>query len=245
VVRDLVYLFGEDRLMVHDQVVAVEPSYIKKWLLHTVNRPEIAELRLIKGVADNGILVSTVDTALVSNGRGRLIVQRLLPADGVMRMVGGPDYRYYVETDGDEHELNGVNFKEGASAKPWFDVASWRLEIQPGTLRETDTFLVALSPSLDNPRDGERLSTLRDTENAVGASGRDSILVFIESAILGRAGFTIEAGAWTLRLVGLPVGGMTEIIIGDYRYSCLASQGGVCRFTLPDGPRRRVRVEWR
>ncbi len=151
VLRQLVYLAEEDRLIVYDQVTATDPSHTKKWLLHTVQRPEAEGLRVLAGAPENGILETTADRARVQNGRGHLLVRRFLPEDGRLRLVGGPDYRYYVEADGDDSDLDGRNVVEGANEKPWFDLGQWRIELQPGAARASDEFLVVLTPGLDGP----------------------------------------------------------------------------------------------
>ncbi len=146
--RQMVYLFAEDALVVYDEVESAKADYVKKWLLHCWNKPETIHERVLVGGIDNGILQSIDSTVVIRNGKGRLTVERLLPKDGVFRKVGGPDYRYYVETDGEETRLDGVNFIEGALERPWFDAGMWRLELQPHVPSIRDQFLVVLKPSL-------------------------------------------------------------------------------------------------
>ncbi|MGB0713716.1 MAG: hypothetical protein ACPGUC_09175, partial [Gammaproteobacteria bacterium] len=93
--------------------------------------------------------------ALVLNERGSLVVDRIAPDDAVMRLVGGPNHRFYVESDGDDSDIDGETFGEGHSGRRWFDQATWRIEIQPGAARASDRFLVVLSPGLRAPRTGE------------------------------------------------------------------------------------------
>ncbi len=247
VVRELVYLFAADRLLVHDRVSAVEPHYIKKWLLHSVHRPDVPGLRVLKGEDDNGILESLADIARITNGSGHLVVQRLLPADAVMRIVGGPEYQYYVETDADERVMDGFNFRQGAANERWFDVASWRLEIQPeAATRRDDRFLVALSPGLGRARN-ERLHLLHDADSIVGVYDREreTIVAFVDGSAAGGAGFRVEQGAWAIRLFGFPGGKLVELYNRDEVLVCQASQAGACRFALTDGPEREITVNWR
>ena len=173
VLRQLVYLAEEDRLIVYDQVTTTDPSYTKKWLLHTVQRPEAEGLRVLAGAPENGILETGADRARVQNGRGHLLVRRFLPEDGRMRLVGGPDYRYYVEADGDDSDLDGRNVVEGANEKPWFDLGQWRIELQPGVPRASDEFLVVLTPGLDGaPADDTELVQTDEGGAAVDAAER-------------------------------------------------------------------------
>jgi hypothetical protein len=133
--RQLLYLFDEDRVILCDDIEAVRPSYTKKWLLHTPQRPEVPSATVLVGTQQAGILQSATDHIVVNNGSGRLDIKRLLPQNAVVRLVGGPGFEYYVETDGDDHVLNGRNFADGAILKPWFDAGQWRIEIQPDVER--------------------------------------------------------------------------------------------------------------
>ncbi|MCB1778220.1 MAG: hypothetical protein KDI50_12370, partial [Candidatus Competibacteraceae bacterium] len=201
--RQLLYLQDEDRLLIRDRVRTVQPDFVKKWLLHTVERPEIAKLRILKGHRDNGILESGSDVAQVQNGRGWLTVQRILPEDAVIRLVGGRDYQYYVEADGDETELDGVNFVEGASSKPWFDIGLWRMEIQPGGLRQDDTFLVVLTPALGEPRLARAARVALDQVGS-GVVTDASATVFVDTPVGDALRLTIPTATPLVRVIELP-----------------------------------------
>jgi hypothetical protein len=181
VTRQLLYLDKEDRLIVYDHVVATDPEFTKKWLLHTIHRPDINSLKVLNGDSQNGILESSSDVALINNEAGTLHLQRILPEKGVFRLVGGEDYQYYVEVDGDDAQLNGINMSEGASTKPWFDAGNWRIEIQPTLPNLEDRFLVALTPRLDSAS-VERLQSLKilsgDAEGIISSS---SISIFLNA----------------------------------------------------------------
>lgn len=201
--RQLLYLADEDRLLIRDRVRTVKPEFIKKWLLHTVERPEVAELRALKGRLDNGILESASDVAQVQNGRGWLTVQRILPEDAVIRLVGGRDYQYYVEADSDETELDGINFVEGASFNPWFDIGLWRLEIQPGGPRQDDTFLVVLTPALNAPRLNRAAQVALDQPGS-GVVTDASATVFVDTPVGDELRLTLPAATPIVRVIGLP-----------------------------------------
>lgn len=201
--RQLLYLQDEDRLLIRDRVRTVQPNFVKKWLLHTVERPEIAELRTLKGRLDNGILESSSDFAQVQNGRGRLTVQRILPENAVIRLVGGQDYQYYVEADGDETDLDGINFVEGASFNPWFDIGLWRMEIQPAGSRQDDTFLVVLTPALDEPRLARATRVALDQAGS-GVVTDASATVFVDTPVGDALRLTIPTATPIVRVIGLP-----------------------------------------
>lgn len=56
---------------------STRPEYLKKWLLHTVARPEAPGLRVLRGSPDGGILETDAPRLRVANGRGRLLVAPL------------------------------------------------------------------------------------------------------------------------------------------------------------------------
>jgi hypothetical protein len=202
--RQLLYLPSEDRLLIRDRVRAVKADFVKKWLLHTVGQPHIEGLRVLKGNRDNGILESNSDMALAQNGRGWLTVQRILPQDAVIRLVGGQDYQYYVEADGDDSQLDGINFNQGASAQPWFDIGMWRLEIQPGAPRQEDAFLMVLTPALDAPRRAKATPLLLEGRLGNGVLTEASAAVFLDEPTSGELRLTLPMVAQTIRVIGLP-----------------------------------------
>jgi len=176
--RQLVYLYADDALVVYDEVESAKADYIKKWLLHCWAKPETDQEKVLVGGANNGILQSANAVATIASGKGRLRVERLLPQDGIFRKVGGPDFRYYVEVDGDETKLDGVNFSEGANEKPWFDAGMWRLELQPKAPRTQDQFLVVLKPSLGEVIWPSSLLVKTLNNNGVGAIVGKTLVIF-------------------------------------------------------------------
>lgn len=246
--RQLLYLPSEDRLLVRDRVRTVNAHYVKKWLLHTVEQPQVGSLRVLKGERDNGILESSDDMALVQNGHGWLTVQRILPKDAVIRLVGGRDYQYYVETDGDDSQLNGINFNQGASTKPWFDIGMWRIEIQPGAPRQEDVFLVALTPALNAPRQARAISLSLDRPGS-GVLTEASATIFLDDLTQqGEARWALPAAIHAIWVVGLPPLARVTLYSGDGAAALsveqTASTDGVVAFRqMTYGP-GTLRLRW-
>ena len=113
ITRSLVYLYNEDLLIDYDQVNATNGSYTKKWLLHSWAKPQSPNETILVGDEYNGILETKDATVGFEHNGGTLQVTKLFPEDGVIRKIGGPDYRYYVEVDGDDSDLDGKNMSEG------------------------------------------------------------------------------------------------------------------------------------
>lgn len=204
--RELLYLEKEDRLLIHDHVVSTDPSYVKKWLLHTASKPVVDDARVLVGNVDNGILETSQAIAVVDNGRGHLDVQRLYPRDAVMRLIGGPDYRFYVEADGDDAVLNGTDLTEGVKEAKWFDTGLWRIEIQPAHPQIDDHFLVALHPRLDAHAAPPLSAVETDQADVRAASTERSLVVFLGQDATPPVEMVLAARPSQLYVSGLPDG---------------------------------------
>ncbi|MCP5143121.1 MAG: O-antigen ligase family protein [Gammaproteobacteria bacterium] len=203
VTRELLYLDAEDRVLIHDQVSSTDPGFTKKWLLHTANKPLVSDARVLVGNADNGILETRASFAVVENGRGRMDVQRLYPEDATLRLIGGEDYRFYVETDGDDSTLDGANIAQGVNPAKWHDIGGWRIEIQPGAPRVDDEFLVALSPRL-NAEASNPLLNLPSGDAGVRAVATDTaVVVYVNSDSGGGIRLSVPPGRQKLYVAGL------------------------------------------
>lgn len=243
VIREWIHLADEDRLLIHDDVTSVQAGHVKKWLLHTVNRPQAEGLVPRKGTMDNGILETRSDNVRVSAARGRLLVRRLLPVDGVIRLLGGPDYRFYVETDGDDAVLNGTNMTEGVRDHPWFDTGSWRVEMQPARPSSRDQFLVALSPSLDRFRDDEA-NLLKVKGAAYGARTPGKLVIFLDRMTKTDIEFTHDGPQDQLLVLGGIRGATAVLSWSGGSRSAIFGPGGVARFDMAGLPRGTARISW-
>lgn len=199
--RELIYLHRSDRLIVHDRVITTDPSYQVKWILHTRNKPEAAALTVLRGEAADGILCSPAHSFAIANPPGFARVDYLLPERGQLRLVGGPNHRYYVETDADETRLDGRNLDGGAADKPWFDRAEWRAEINAPTDTEAHEYLVVITPRLDRlPQDpvgrahSDRAGTIVELP--------ETAIIFVGDHRHGARSYSIAGSVGELLLVG-------------------------------------------
>ncbi|MBU4185788.1 MAG: heparinase II/III-family protein [Proteobacteria bacterium] len=230
--RQMVYLFADDALIIYDEVESTQKDYIKKWLLHCWAKPETVREKVLIGEINNGILQSSDSIATIDNGKSKLMVERLLPEDGIFRKVGGPDYRYYVEVDGDETRLDGINFIEGANEKPWYDSGMWRLEIQPRTPRTHDQFLVVLKPSIGEVNWPSSLLVKTLNSNGFGAIVGKTLVIFgdiKESPQILKyqvPGNRVQQHV----IVNLPPEQTVMVTIGGEMKPCHTTQEGTLRF---------------
>jgi len=232
--RQLLYLKDDDILLVHDVIDASDESYTKKWLLHSWGRPETANEKILVGDADNGILETADTRAVIQNGGGVLEVIRLLPQDAVMRKVGGPDYKYYVEVDGDDSDFDGRNMVGGVREEKWFDSGMWRLEIQPPLGRKRDQFLVALAPrSLGEKEKTEVKLVTAEGGNAVATTR--AVVVFWEKGCRNLH-YVAAGGERLLNIIAnVPPGQQVQVAIGGSETTYIASTKGTVVFETEGG----------
>ena len=181
--RALVYLPEPETVLVYDRILATSAEYQKKWLLHTVNKPEAEQVKVLKGEADNGILEAAGKDLAVTNGKGVMNVQALLPAMSRWLVIGGPDYRFYVETDGDQaNGFDGQNPTKGFNRAGYFDVGNWRAELEPTVPADENDFLVAMALGTTESQPKHRATMVgRGDEYAACQIGR-TMVVFVDAA---------------------------------------------------------------
>lgn len=246
--RDLLYLDTEDRLLIYDRIESTNSAYTKKWLLHTVNRPQMSREKVLKGQAANGISETSDPVVFVRNDPGHLRIDRIYPEDAKIRLVGGPDYQFYVEADGDDTVLNGENFSSGVSLQPWFDIGMWRIEIQPGAPRIQDEFLIALSPSLNNPRHDAPRSLSIEGARAKGMDTGRSIVVFAETLSHGEikidtSNFSMHKELRRLYVLGMPAGMQVQVAVRDEMKTYAVNSSGVLAAVVSTDT-KQISLKW-
>lgn len=244
VTRELLYLVDADQLIIHDKIVSTQADYRKKWLLHTINRPELANAKVLKGTESNGIMESKAKKLLIANGPGRLRVDSIYPTETITRFVGGPDYKYYVESDGDDAELDGKNMVDGVNRKPWFDDALWRVEIQPATPRLEDHFLTVLTPSLEEYRDvnPERVDT--DSALVHGTRSQGNLVLFTDGSEQNRLSVTKKTGDETLYLAGIPVDTRVRMMLNGMEEHYTANAAGLVIIPINKRLAGSIQLNW-
>jgi VanZ family protein len=134
-------VFGYDRVddvvVVYDDVEASDAAFHKRWLLHTVERPEVGGGRFV---------VSIPPENRAGRGGGRLEGYVILPERHVLTTVGGPGFEYFV--DGRNYDEDGrIRARPHRPGVPGPDPGAWRIELAPAETRLSDRFLVVMLPS--------------------------------------------------------------------------------------------------
>lgn len=187
-VRGLVYLPEPETVLVYDRIVSTAAGYQKKWLLHTIDKPLVAQAKVLKGEADNGILEALGKDVRVTNKKGLMDVSALLPAQSRWLLVGGTDYRFYVETDGDQaNGFDGQNVTKGLNTRGYFDAGNWRLELEPTIPAQADDFLVAMTLGTTDAPPAHKAVLVGRGERYAACQVGSTIVVFAD-AVGGTAG---------------------------------------------------------
>jgi VanZ family protein len=135
-IRTFAYDRNLDAVVVFDRIIATDPSFATRWLLHTIERPQ---LRI------DGFALSTNPRS--SAGRLPATLQGivLLPKSPRVALVGGPGAEFLV--DGHNYDEDG---KLAASIKLRgdTDAGNWRVEVSPQDAGREHTFLTVLFPAL-------------------------------------------------------------------------------------------------
>ncbi|NRA83248.1 MAG: hypothetical protein HRU22_05565 [Gammaproteobacteria bacterium] len=196
--RTLVYVMAQNLMLVYDSLTTTDSAYKTKWLLHTINRPLFDQMLLLKGTRDNGILTTASTHTKIVNGDSSLDLDILLPKQSQTGVIGGPDYRFYVEVDGDDSELDGQNFTQGAKEARWYDLPQWRLEISPLEQATQTHYLIALQPRItaDNMA---AIAPIKLDSATVSATVFDNLLV-LASFKSAQSQFELEQAVDTLGL---------------------------------------------
>lgn len=150
-IRQLVYLPNEDALIIADSVKAASKDYTVKSLFHTYTKPEVfGKENVLVGTASNGILRSDATQFEVQNKGSRLYADVLLPIKPALQLIGGPNYQYYVDVDGNEDTFDGKNMDEGAKSDSFYELPLWRLELLDAQKNPTYQSLVVLQARVED-----------------------------------------------------------------------------------------------
>lgn len=184
VTRQFLYLRPEQVFLLYDRVETTDPRYLPKFLLHSLTRPESDQEEVITGAADNGILSSRSRRFWQEHESGLLTLEILLPRRTRTLKIGGPDFSFYVEWDGDqENGFNGKHLTEGVGERGGQDRPDqWRLEVEPLEVNLTTRFLHLLIPRLKSFSPSPPQGRLLESDPSVYAAGIGSWTVVVSHA---------------------------------------------------------------
>jgi hypothetical protein len=133
--RQILFL-RPDTFVVFDRVSSTQPQFQKTWLLQAMRPPE-----------------QSGDHWVVTNGKGRLFVQSLLPAKPQVRLISGESL----------YQIAGRNYPPRRDTGP---APQCRIEVSPATLANDDYFLHVLTAA-DSGTASVPLATAQVQQEAV------------------------------------------------------------------------------
>ena len=241
VTRQFLFLRAEEIFVVYDRVETTDKAFRPRFLLHSNAKPRSTDERVLRGSSENGILETSNRALFHEYLNGSLGVEMILPQELRVYKIGGPDYCFYVESDGDPSDgFDGKNLTQGSGRRgAERTVNQWRIEVEPRKPDRSNRFLAVLSPRLlEDPRPLPLIE--------LEASGPSVILLRVGDKIVA-----VGHGAEPLRSFRLPEGTSGQCLLldavpsGTYRAGesrrVEASREGVLRFFF-DG-KRQLKVD--
>lgn len=149
--RVFAYDRADDVIVVYDDIRATDPTFRKRWLLHTVDAPQLH---------DASFIVKTPPQAASGRGGGRLDGRVLLPQGARLLPIGGRGFEFLV--DGRNYDEGGTLNAAPQPGSPTPEAGRWRIEITPAREARDDQFLVVMLPTPIDAQPKHRVRLLRE-----------------------------------------------------------------------------------
>ncbi len=162
--REFVWL-KPDFFVILDRVSATSPSFTKKWLLHSINQPQVSG-----------------DTFSVTHGSSKLFVKTLLPTQHQITTIGG---------SGRKFEVNGTNYPPSGGGG--LEDGAWRVEVSPATAANEHIFLHVLYATSSSVTSMPNV-TFIDTGDFIGANVAGQTVLFTKSGQPGEDACWVSGG---------------------------------------------------
>jgi hypothetical protein len=187
--RDILYLRKQDTLIIKDKVKSKAKNQIKV-IFHTMNKPIVKNENILQGTAQNGIISSKNKLLKINNGNSYLTSEIIADIHDVL-LIGGDNYKFYVEKDGSDAQFNGDNFDGGLTPKQIKNAAGWRFEIR-SKRKKTQEIITVHRPSLNDYRSEK-------TKVKILSDGVSAYIIGKQAIIFSASGFN---GEYTQELLG-------------------------------------------
>ncbi len=196
----------------YDTLRSTDPSFEKKFILHTADEPVIDEKAL---------------SADVTEGQGRLFVQNLFGAKKISK-IGGKGYAYWI---------NGKNCLDAYTKDDKSDLIWGRIEFSADGEKETHLLTAMYVTDRTN---GEKLPIEKyETENAYAAKLLDNVVLFVKDTGAEQTCICVDIPCGRVLkyyVVGATDGEWQITKDGVVAASCEVQKGeGVLTFVAPPG----------
>jgi len=251
--RSLVYLPESNNLIVFDRVNALDPSYRKAWLIHSVGKPKVSG-KIIKTEVAGHIEDFDGDTAELNweggvfpppdpKDPGRLFVKTFLPKKHYMRRIGGKDHEFWVlgKNRPVRHYTGSVKPGTGKGV----EVGNWRLEISPTDPATFDNFLhlIHICDSRTASMPAAQMVESKGHKMVGLSAGKWVVMFGRKGEVQGEVSYRTPDGKTEHLVVDLKRGGRYKVsgITGGDR-EMTASKEGVLQFATDKKILVRIRV---
>ncbi|KKL19072.1 hypothetical protein LCGC14_2469160, partial [marine sediment metagenome] len=147
--RSMVYLPKANNLLLFDRVNALDPSYRKAWLLHSVGKPQV-DGKIVKAQVPGHVEDFDGDTVKITwaggiipppdpKDPGRLFMRTFLPAEHYIRRIGGKGHEFWVA--GKNRPIKRYTNSITPGTPHPIEVGNWRIEVSPAKPAKFDNFL--------------------------------------------------------------------------------------------------------
>ena len=139
-VEQFIRSFGFDlktgAVIIHDRVSSSKPGFLKRWLHHAMEKPELTPY---------GYRIETSRAKRPSSHERYLLdAHVLLPDDPDIAIIGGPGHEFFV--DGRNYDEGGKTLQAISRRKTPVEAGKWRVELSPSKPAADDHFMVVLLP---------------------------------------------------------------------------------------------------
>ena len=145
-----------DVIIVYDTVTSAKADFPKRWLLHTIEKPQETE---------DGFRVFISPDDKKGHRGGILEAQVLLPEKHDVQFIGGPGREFFV--DGRNYFLDGKLEEIIKKRRNQPEPGAWRVEISPSEASKDDAFFVVMLPRLLGEQKQVQVNMLHE-DNSVG-----------------------------------------------------------------------------
>ncbi len=217
-------------LIVFDRIVSTNVLFKKTWQIHSIEEPQIsANTITVRRTASH---YPKGPSGGMGNYSGKLVVQSLMPVDGVLQKIGGTGFDCWVDFENQNYppDPQGSNYD--------YENGMWRVEVSPSAQRGEDLFLHVLTV-MDNSTENYPVTELIENDYLIGARLLNRLVCFSRAGteLTDIVPLTIPGSANVEVLVCDLEPGTWTIMENDISLtSGLSTEEGRCiYFTLPGG----------
>ncbi|MBN1672880.1 MAG: heparinase II/III family protein [Kiritimatiellae bacterium] len=204
-------------VFIFDRAVAVAPEVEKRWLLHSMDKPDVAGLLTVIREGNGALFVRTLEHA-----RGRFAVSAVGSDTDINRQFLDWDYRSRLPVEAAIEKM--VNDRLYSAGK-------WRIEVKPQTRQKQDYFLHVLAPASREVTAPPAIDLI-ESDELIGARINDRVVLWNAAGkALPAASFRIgQPGEHTVMVGGLAANSAYELALGPNPLKQRTTEGGILEF---------------